>query len=375
MAVPLIDAARHHASLASAIREAFDRLLASGQFVLGATVSEFESALAAYCGAGHAIGVSSGTDALVLALMALEIKPGDEVITTPFTFFATAGSIARVGARPVFVDIEPDTFNLDPDKVEAAITRRTRAIMPVHLFGQCAAMRPIMEIARSRNLAVIEDAAQAIGAMDDGKRAGSIGHVGCLSFYPTKNLSALGDAGACVTNDADLAKRMTMLRVHGESQRYHHDYIGGNFRIDAIQAAALSIKLPHLDGWTALRQAHARRYETLLSGLPITLPRCRDGAFHVYNQYTIRVAGEASAGGPSRRDALREHLTKRGIGHGVYYPVPLHLQKCFAYLGYQAGDFPVTEAAAQQVLSLPIFPEMTEPQQEEVADVLREFFA
>ncbi len=368
MSVPLIDISRQHSALSEQLRNVFATHLGSGAFILGPAVATFEQQLASHCHSHFALGVSSGTDALVLALMALEISPGDEVITSPFTFFASAGSIARLGAKPVFVDIDPVTFNLDPRKIEAAITGKTKAIMPVHLFGQCADMTAIMAIARKHKLKVIEDAAQAIGARDHDRPAGSIGDVGCLSFYPTKNLSALGDAGACTTNDEALHKRMAMLRVHGESKRYYHDFVGGNFRLDALQAAFLSVKLPRLDSYATHRRVHACRYHELLAKLPITLPQAAEGQHHVFNQYTVRIPG-------GRRDALREHLTQRSIGHQVYYPVPLHLQKCFAYLGHSVGSFPQTELACNEVLSLPIFPEMTTAEQDEVVTALRAFWS
>ncbi|MCC7192738.1 MAG: DegT/DnrJ/EryC1/StrS family aminotransferase [Phycisphaeraceae bacterium] len=368
MAVPLLDLSGQHAALLPEFRAVFERAVTSGQFILGPEVQAFEARLAAYCRTRHALAISSGTDALLLALMALDIKAGDEVITSPFTFFATAGCIARVGAVPVFVDIDPATFNIDPTKIAPAITPRTRAIMPVHLFGQVAEMEPIMKIARDRKLAVIEDAAQAIGSMRDGKIAGSIGEVGCLSFYPSKNLAALGDAGACTTNDTRLYERLRALRVHGEETRYHHSFIGGNFRLDALQASWLAVKLPHLDGWAAARRANAQRYQQSLAGLPLGLPTEAAGAHHVFNQFTIRVPG-------GRRDALKKHLDSRAIGAAIYYPLCLHMQKCFEYLGGRAGDFPIAEQAAAEVLSLPIFPEMTAAQQDEVIAAVREFFA
>lgn len=369
MAVPLLDLSRQHAALLPQLRDVFDRTITSGRFILGPEVQAFEEKLAAYCGARHALAVSSGTDALLLAMMALGISAGDEVITTPFTFFATAGCVARLGARPVFVDIDPVTFNLDPRLIERAVTPRTKAIIPVHLYGQAAAMGPIMATAKKHGLKVIEDAAQAIGARHQGKPVGAIGDVGCLSFYPSKNLAALGDAGACTTNDTALFERLKTLRVHGETSKYHHAFVGGNFRLDALQASWLSVKLPHLDGWAQGRRANAERYRSLLAGLPLELPRddTAAGSVHVFNQFTLRVAA-------GKRDALRKHLAQRAIGHEVYYPLPLHLQECFAYLGRKQGDFPQAEAAAKEVLSLPIFPEMTQVQQDEVAAALREFY-
>ncbi len=367
MPVPLLDLTHQHTALWPQLAGAFERVVASGQLILGPEVEAFEHRLAAYCGAQHAVGVSSGTDALLVALMALGIGPGDEVITTPFTFFATAGCIVRVGAKPVFVDIEPDTFNLDPTKIEAAITPSTRAIIPVHLYGQPAAMGRIMPLAAKHGLKVIEDAAQAIGARVEGKHVGTIGDIGCLSFYPTKNLSALGDAGACVTNDPGLASRLVSLRVHGQgSDRYRHDRVGGNFRLDAIQAAMLTIKLTQLDAWTQHRRTVAQRYHDLLTSLPITPPQPAPGFDHVYHQYTIRVD-------QARRDALGQHLHDQGIGHAVYYPTPLHLQPCFADLRCGPGQLPSAEQAAKEVLSLPIYPGLSKPQQEEVASAIQAF--
>lgn len=368
MSVPQLDLRAQHAPLLPAMTEALARIVTTGQAIGGPMLEGFERGLAGYCEAHHAIGVSSGTDALLVALMALGVGPGDEVITSPFTFFATAGCIARVGARPVFVDIQPETFNIDPSKIEAAATPKTKAIIPVHLFGQTADMAPILAQARRRKLAVIEDAAQAIGARENGERAGAIGDVGCLSFYPSKNLSALGDAGACVTNRPDLAELIRMLRVHGEETRYHHTHVGGNFRLDAIQAAILGIKLPHLDAWTDARHELAARYTERLSGLPLDLPAEKPGKHHVFNQYTLRVRD-------GKREALKRHLAAHGIGHGVYYPVPLHLQACFASLGGKEGDFPEAERAAREVLSLPLFPELTPEQQDEAVNAVREFYA
>ncbi|MBI1337609.1 MAG: aminotransferase class I/II-fold pyridoxal phosphate-dependent enzyme [Phycisphaera sp.] len=367
MSVPLIEINTQHKALADELRRAFDRHLTSGAFVLGEAVADFEKDLATYCQCPHALGLSSGTDALVIALMALGIGPGDEVICPSFTFFATAGSIARVGARPVFVDIDLDTFNLDPDHVEGSITPRTKAIMPVHLFGLLADMKRIMAIASKHGLRVIEDAAQAIGAAQDGQRACAWGDVGCLSFYPTKNLSALGDAGAVTAQDNALAAHLKSLRVHGQSDTYKHDHIGGNFRLDAMQASFLHIKLRHLDGYAIRRRENACRYHGALAGLSVVLPQAPDNMTHVYNQYTLRVPD-------GRRDALRKHLTGKSIGCGVYYPLPLHLQPCFEYVGLKRGALPRSEQAAGEVLSLPIYPELTQAQQDEVIQAIREFF-
>jgi len=368
MAVPLLDLGPQHARLMPQLREAFDSIVASGRFILGPHVDQLEQGLSKYCGARHALGVSSGTDALLLAMMAMDIGAGDEVITSPFTFFATAGCIARLGAKPVFVDIDPDSFNIDPDRIEAAITPRTRAIMPVHLFGQTADMAAIMAIARRRNLRVIEDACQAIGAKQGEQRTGVLGDVAAFSFYPTKNLAGMGDSGALTTDDPDLHLRMKMLRLHGEETRYHHTLVGGNFRIDALQAAFLNIKLPHLDSWAEARRANAASYAEKLAGLPVVVPRQLPGRFHVFNQFTLRVPS-------GKRDELRKHLTSKSIGSEVYYPVPLHLQKCFASLGHRVGDFPLAERAASEVLSIPIHPDLGPEAQAEVVGVIREFFA
>ncbi len=367
MPVPLLDLVPQHLPLLPQLCEAFEATARSGRFVLGEEVEAFERELATSCGVQHAVGVSSGTDALLMALMALGIGPGDEVITSPFTFFSTASGIARLGAKPVFVDIDPVTFNLDPALVEQAITDRTRAMVPVHLYGQPADMGSLMTTARTHQLAVIEDAAQAIGARVGDQAAGTIGHVGCLSFYPTKNLSAFGDAGACTTHDDDLADRLRLLRVHGQRDRYHHAAIGGNFRIDALQAAILRIKLPHLASWTDQRRAQAARYDQYLEGLPLIRPTELPGTRHVYHQYTLRV-------GDGRRDGLRAWLQERGIGCEVYYPLPLHLQEAFVDLGYRPGDLPRAEQAAAEVLSLPIYPGLTEDQQRQVAHAIGEFF-
>lgn len=369
MAVPLLDLKPQHDAMADDLRGIFESALSSGRFILGPVVEKFEADLAAHCGTRHSLGVSSGTDALLLAMMAMEIGPGDEVITSPFTFFATAGCITRLGARPVFVDIDPASFNIDPRLIERAITPKTKAIMPVHLFGLAADMTPITQLAAARDLWVIEDAAQAIGAKDAGKPVGSIGDVGCLSFYPSKNLSALGDAGAVTTRDDALHARMKMLRLHGEESKYHHTYVGGNFRIDAMQAGFLGVKLPRLDNWAQRRRENAKRYDALLAATPVVTPRWDSpGKHHVMNQYTLRVP-------QGRRDALRKHLQSKQIGCEVYYPIPLHLQKCFASLGHRQGDFPHAELASTEVLSIPIFPELTDSQQREVASAIVEFFA
>jgi dTDP-4-amino-4,6-dideoxygalactose transaminase len=382
MQVPLLDLKPQYRPLAAQIQAAIARVCASQHFILGAEVKALESSVAAYSHCRYGIGVSSGTDALLLALMALGIGPGDAVITSPFTFFATAGTIARTGARPLFCDIDPLTFNLSPAAVVAFLAQqcerrgsdlihrasgvRLRAIMPVHLYGQVADMTALMELARDNGLKVIEDAAQAIGAADArGKRAGSFGDVGCLSFFPTKNLGAFGDAGMCVTNDAALAERMEILRVHGGKPKYYHALIGGNFRLDELQAAVLNIKLTHLDAWSTGRQKNAAFYDAAFGRAQLAdavrTPHAVSGARHIYNQYVIRVP---------QRDALRDKLSAAGVSTEIYYPVPLHLQQCFAYLGGRAGDFTQSERAAADTLALPIYPELNDTQLQYVVDMI-----
>jgi dTDP-4-amino-4,6-dideoxygalactose transaminase len=386
MQVPLLDLKLQYGPLAGQLREALDRVCASQHFILGPAVKKLEADVAPYSQCRFGIGVSSGTDALLLALMALEIGAGDEVITSPFTFFATAGTIARAGARPVFCDIDPLTFNLSAAAVQAFISGqceerngalihtatggRVRALMPVHLYGQVADMPALMAIARRYRLRVIEDAAQAIGAADaQARRACSFGDIGCLSFFPTKNLGAFGDAGMCVTNDAALAERMEILRVHGGKPKYYHALIGGNFRIDELQAAVLNVKFPHLDAWSAARQRNAAFYDAAFAraklGGALQAPHGEAGARHIYNQYVLRVRD---------RDALRQHLGARGVGTEIYYPVPLHLQQCFAYLGGGSGDCPESERAAHETLALPIFPELSELQLQYVVDSIAAFY-
>ncbi|WP_145078339.1 DegT/DnrJ/EryC1/StrS family aminotransferase [Poriferisphaera corsica] len=367
MPVPLLDLSQQHDALRPQIDDKVLEVMRSGKFILGQYVEEFEQKLASYHNAKHAIGVSSGTDALLLSLMALGIQPGDEVITTPFTFFATAGSIARLGAVPVFIDIDPKTFNLEHQNIEAAITHKTKAIMPVHLFGLPANMGPIMDIAKKHNLKVVEDAAQSIGALYTDKMACTLGDCGCLSFYPSKNLSCMGDAGAIVTNDDDLAAKLRQLRNHGMDGEYKYINIGGNFRIDAIQAAILSIKLDQLDAWTNKRIMHAHRYNRHLEDIAVATPHEYEYRKHVFNQYTIRVHGGA-------RDALLNHLNANGIGARVYYPYPLHTEPCFEYLKYNPGSVPNSEQAATEVLSLPVYPELTRQQQDEVIACIKDFF-
>jgi len=370
MKVPLLDLKAQYHSIKAEIGAAIDAVLESQHFILGPTVEECERRIADYSACKFGVGVTSGTDALLLALMAEGIGPGDEVITTPFTFFATAGSIARVGAKPVFVDICPKSYNIAASKIEKHVTKNTKAIMPVHLFGQCAEMDPILEIAQRHGLVVIEDAAQAIGAEYKGRRAGSMGHYGCFSFFPSKNLGGGGDGGMVVTQDPERAERLRILRVHGSKPKYYHKVIGGNFRLDALQAAIVGAKLPHLDAWTAGRQANAQRYRRLfqeaglveqgLVVLPAEIPERR----HIYNQFVVRVP---------RRDELRKHLTDQGIGTEIYYPVPLHLQECFRYLGYGEGDCPESEAAARDTVALPIYPELTGEQIRYVVDCTGRF--
>jgi dTDP-4-amino-4,6-dideoxygalactose transaminase len=359
MPVPLLDLKAQNGPLRDEILAAIARVVDSQRFIGGPEIEALEREVAAHLGVAHAVGLSSGTDALLVALMALGIGPCDEVITPTFSFFATAGCVTRLGGVPRLVDIDPATYNVDPASMEAAITPRTKAIIPVHLYGQCADMDPILEIARRLGIAVIEDAAQAIGATYKGRQAGSMGAVGCFSFFPSKNLGAFGDAGLVTTNDDVLAHEMRLLRNHGAEPKYFHKRIGGNFRLDALQAAVLRVKLPHLETWTEARRRNADRYDRLFAesgadvGLPVRAPGCR----HIFNQYVIRVAG---------RDALRAALDARGIGTEVYYPVPFHLQECFRPLGYRDGDFPVAEAAAAEALALPIYGELTEAQQREV---------
>lgn len=372
--IPLLDLKAQYAPIREEIRAAMDRVCDAQYFIGGPEVEALEGEVARYSAAQFAIGVTSGTDALIVALMASGIKPGDEVITTPYSFFATAGCIDRLGAVPVFVDIDPLSYNIDPALVEAAVTAKTRAIIPVHLYGQMAEMDPIMAIAARHNVVVIEDAAQAIGAEYGGRRAGSIGHFGCFSFFPSKNLGAFGDGGMVVANDAHLAHVARLLRNHGAEPKYYHKLVGGNFRLDALQAAILRIKLPYLDGWTAGRRRNAARYRALFAAaglvvdgpaaagqhgvvLPAELPARR----HIYNQFVIRT---------DRRAAVMAALKERKIGHEIYYPVPLHLQECFTALGYRPGSLPHAELAANETLALPIYPELTEAMQAAVVDAV-----
>jgi len=392
--VPLLDLKAQYSAIREEVRAAIDRVADSQHFILGPEVEALEQEIADYSQCAFAIGVSSGSDALLVALMAMDLKSGDEVITTPFTFFATSGAIARLGAKPVFVDIDPLTFNIDPTKIEAAITERTRAIIPVHLFGQIAEMAAIMEIANRHELYVIEDAAQAIGAEYQGRRAGSIGHLGTFSFYPSKNLGGFGDGGMVTTNDGVLADRVKLLRNHGEDPKYYTKAVGGNFRLDALQAAVLRVKLKYLDEWTAARQHNAAIYRELfaeaeLAIRPETLPYLRgDGNSdrtpsapphlrgvvlpseaahrrHIYNQFVVR---------SPQRDALKTILKTRDIATEIYYPVPAHLQECFADAGGKVGDFPVSECAAVETLALPIYPELTKEMLSTVVSAIADFY-
>jgi len=374
MAVPLFDIKPQNHALASDLQAAFARVLASGQFILGPEVQNFERQCAEYLGVKHALGVSSGTDAILLALMALGIGPGDEVICPSFTFFATAGCVTRTGARPVFCDVHADTFNLDVADAARRITPRTKAIMPVHLYGQAADMTALNELARKHGIKVIEDACQAVGATQGGRHVGSLRDFGAFSFFPTKNLGAFGDAGLLTTNDDALAQQATLLRNHGAHQKYYHQFVGGNFRLDAVQAALLAVKLPLLDGFARKRTANAARYTEHFAKLPgvgtrLLLPTAQPGNGHTWNQYTVRLPGAG------RRDALREWLAARQIGTEIYYPVPLHAQACFASAGQTDADLPVSARLAGEVLSIPIFPELTVAQQDEVIVAVCEFVA
>ncbi len=376
MKVPLLDLKSQYTTIKEEILEVVEEILESQYFILGPKVATLEKEIAGYCASKHAVGVSSGTDALLISLLALNIGPQDAVITTPYTFFATTGSISRVGARPIFVDIDPDTYNLSPQSLSstmAALTReelkRIKAIIPVHLYGQCADMDPIREIAAEYNLFVIEDAAQAIGAEYKGQRAGSMGDFGCFSFFPSKNLGAFGDGGIVTTNSEDFYDKLYILRVHGSHLKYYHRVIGGNFRLDALQAAIVSVKLKYLDNWTLARQENARKYRELFSEAKLSgevkLPVEKESR-HIYNQFVIRLK--------KNRDDLRMFLNDAEIGTEIYYPVPMHLQACFSDLNYKKGDFPVAENAASQTLALPIYPELSDDQQAYVVDKIKAFY-
>jgi dTDP-4-amino-4,6-dideoxygalactose transaminase len=364
-----LDLKAQFASIRNEVNDAVARVLESQSFILGPEVAAFEKEIGSYTGCRYAIGCASGSDALILALLALEIGPGDEVITAPFTFFASAGSIARVGAKPVFVDIDPASFNLDPGVIERAITPRTKAIIPIHLFGLCAEMDEIQNVAAARKIPVIEDAAQAIGARYKDRSAGSIGVMGCFSFFPSKNLGGAGDGGMITTNDLRLAERLRLLHLHGARTKYEYELLGVNSRLDAMQAAVLRVKLRHLDAWSAARQKNADHYRALFHEFQLdaklTLPTAPSYSSHIYNQFTIRT---------NERDALREHLSAHGIPSEIYYPKPLHLQKAFAYLGHKTGDFPVSETASLEALSLPIFPELSGDQRRAVVTAIANFY-
>ncbi|MHC4759016.1 MAG: DegT/DnrJ/EryC1/StrS family aminotransferase [Planctomycetota bacterium] len=366
MQVPLLDLKAQYTTIREDVMAAVADVLESQRCIGGPKIEELEQGIAEISDCKFAVGVSSGTDAILNTLMSLEIGPGDEVITSPFTFFATVGCIVRAGAEPVFVDIDPKTYNIDPAKIESAITDKTRAIMPVHLFGQMADMNPIMEIAEKHNLAVIEDAAQSISSTYKGKKAGNIGTAGCFSFFPSKNLGAAGDGGMIVTNDEQLYEKIKMMRDHGQKPRYHHHYVGGNFRLDPIQAAVLLVKLPYLDQWSQARRDNAAYYNEKFEGTVVQTPYIRDDCVSIYNQYCIRVP---------RRDELVSYLGEKKIGCAIYYPIPLHLQECFAGLAYKQGDFPVAEKAAGEIMAVPVYPELTDEMKDCVVDTIMDFLS
>ncbi|HMQ10604.1 MAG TPA: DegT/DnrJ/EryC1/StrS family aminotransferase [Oligoflexia bacterium] len=366
--IPLLDLKKQYQQIKPYIDQAFERVMQSQHFILGPEVNTFELEVALYTHSKFALGVSSGSDALILALMALDIGPGDEVITSPYTFFATVGAISRLGATPVFVDIDQDTFNIDCTKIEAMITRKTKAIIPVHLFGQCSDMSPILELAQKHNIKVIEDAAQAIGASQNNKAAGSMGDIGCFSCFPAKNLGAFGDAGFISCQDETLAEKMHILRAHGSKPKYYHKYIGGNFRLDALQAAVLREKLQFLDDWTKKRQQNATFYQESLGSISeLKLPVVKDGNTHVFNQYMLQVD-------PKQRDSICQHLQDKGIATALYYPLPLHLQECFADLSYQKGDFPVAELCALNSFAIPVYPELGQENLHYIVQSIKSFF-
>ena len=362
MNVAFLDLKRQYSSIKEELDQAVFSVLSHARFIMGPEVKAFEEQVAKYCGIKFAIGVASGTDALLLSLRACGVRPGDEVITTGFSFFATAGVITRLGAIPVYVDIDPDTYNMNPEQTEKKITSKTKAIMPVHLYGQCADMDPIMEIANKQNLKVVEDAAQAIGSKYKGKKAGSLGDFGCFSFFPSKNLGAAGDGGMVVTNNPEMADLIRMLRVHGAKPKYYHSIVGYNSRLDTLQAAILSVKLKYLDGWTQKRREHAKVYNDAFKDSEIITPKEEDFNYHIYHQYTIAV---------KNRDHLREVLKENQIGHDVYYPVPLHLQECYKSLGYKEGYLPVIEKKGREVISIPIYPELTSEEQSFVIETIK----
>jgi dTDP-4-amino-4,6-dideoxygalactose transaminase len=366
MKVPLLDLKAQFSTIKSEVFAAIEDVLDSQRCIGGPKVEEFENAVAEKSDCKYAVGVSSGTDAILNVLMSLGIGQNDEVITTPFTFFATAGCIARIGAKPVFVDIDPQTYNIDVSKVESAITDNTKAIMPVHLFGQMADMDPIMDIAKKYNLKIIEDAAQSITSEYKGRKAGSIGTAGCFSFFPSKNLGGIGDGGMIVTNNEDFYKHLMIMRNHGSKPKYYHSYVGGNFRLDPIQAAALLVKLPHLDSWSQARRENAAHYNKKFAGTAVKTPYISPDCVSIYNQYCIRVPN---------RDALLKHLKENDVGCEIYYPVPMHLQKCFDYLGYKEGDMPEAEKAAKEILAIPIYPELTLRMQDYVIETILNFLS
>ncbi len=365
MRIPILDLKAQYVTIRDEVTQAINEVCESQAFALGPAVAEFEENVAAYCNSKHAIGLSSGTDALLVSLMALDVKPGDEVITTPFSFFATAGCIVRLGARPVFVDVDPDSYNIDPAGIEEKITEKTRAIIPVHLFGQIAPMKTITEIASQYNLAVIEDAAQAIGASRDGIKAGNFGDCGCFSFYPTKNLGGFGDGGLVTTNTDVLADNIRTLRDHGQKPRYFYKVIGGNFRMDGIQGAVLNVKLKYLDDWNKKRRQNACLYDNLFAGSPVGTPAIEPGNVSICHQYTVTVP---------KRDELQKYLANNDIGSAVFYPKPLHLQDCLKELGYKQGDMPVAEKLCNEVLSLPVYPELSPNEIECVAATVLKFY-
>ncbi|MHC4206629.1 MAG: DegT/DnrJ/EryC1/StrS family aminotransferase [Planctomycetota bacterium] len=365
MRIPILDLKAQYATIKDEVTRAISEVCESQAFALGPAVAEFEKNVASYCNSKHAIGVSSGTDALLVSLMALDVKPGDEVITTPFSFFSTAGCIVRIGAKPVFVDVDPDFYNIIPAAIEEKINPKTKAIIPVHLFGQIAPMKAIMEVALQHNLAVVEDAAQAIGASRDGTIAGNFGDCGCFSFYPTKNLGGFGDGGLVTTNTDSLADYIRTLRDHGQKPRYFYKVIGGNFRLDGIQGAVLNVKLKYLNDWNEKRRQNAALYDSLFAGSPVGTPAIDSGNVSIYHQYTINVP---------ERDKLQKYLADNDIGSAVFYPKPLHLQDCFSELGYKEGDMPVAERLCNEVLSLPVYPELSPEEIEFIAGAVLKFY-
>jgi dTDP-4-amino-4,6-dideoxygalactose transaminase len=364
MKVPLLDLKAQYATIKEELDAAVAEVMESCSFILGPQVQKFEEKVAAYCGTKYAVGVASGTDALLLSLRACGVGSGDEVITVSYSFFATAGVISNLGATPVFVDIEPSTYNINSQLIAEKITPRTKAIMPVHLFGQCAEMDPILTLAEEHQLKVVEDAAQAIGAEYRGRKAGSMGHLGCFSFFPSKNLGGMGDGGMITTNDSELAELLRILRVHGSKSKYYHSVVGYNSRLDTLQAAALGVKLKYLDEWTEKRREHAHLYDQLLQELPVVTPHAEEHNRHIYNQYTIRV---------ENRDGLQQHLKEKDVGTALYYPLPLHLQECYRDLAHQQGNLPESERAAKETISIPVYPELTRQQQEYVVNQIRDF--